>query len=1003
MAVVTEYNDRVGQFKNRIWPVKQENKEFRRSIMHKVYTKLHRILVKGLLPPSTRRRRYYDLGLYGVGILINEGSRSFFLAVKKYYNLNHGIEQKFHNLHTFKAQSGKPFSIDQSEFLPLNNKKIAVHVHVFYLEIFDEIIGYLNNIPINYTLFISVVSRGDKEIILEKITQLPHVEHADVRVVKNQGRNIAPFLVEFGPVFRNYNYICHIHTKKSMFSGVEQTDWRRYSFDRLLGSPDMVKAILTAFEKDPSVGIIYPEIFPFLPYWSCTWLSNKSIAPEILNRLNIRFDPDEYLDYPVGSMFWIRKESLEPLLDLKFNVSDFPEERGQTDGTLHHALERCFVLAGQSNGFRHLVVQNPSKPVFSYRSTRNLDQYLDVSFEKRFLQKLAGSDIVSFDIFDTLLIRPFATPHMVLSYLEGIIEKEFGIPRYKELRIKAESIARLQKKNRGDVKITEIYSVFSELAKIDTTTANRLLNLEVNTEKKLLIPRNEIIKSARHAKDQGKRIILVSDTYLERENIEDILFSKGIDFFDEIYLSSETGKRKDRGDLWEYVIDCEGITPQNFMHAGDNEHSDIQKIIDKGFRNCIHIMRPTALFRQSRLGAQLWEILKPYAGWRENLLYGKIANRLCSNLNEKQYFNSGQLFEDPHVAGYIVFGPIIFNFMNWLIKTSGEDDCQQLWFIAREGYLLNAVFEMIAANPHLPDLKENLPGNCYFLCSRRTAVFALLETERDIPRLIDGYFKGSLRELFIKRLSISSITHIEDRLGSETLNQQIILPKDFNRIFRYFERVMNILAPDAQTEREFLLEYCNTHGFDGSKRISVVDIGYSGTIQSALAELLNYSIEGYYFVTENNPLKISHSGSMRKAYFDENVPPYNKQQPIHRYSHLLEAVLNAPTGQVIRFDKNISNGIFPVFKEHGSSQKEFYRISQIHEGILKFIAEMIEEFGPNALAIEFPKDLVQTCYQLVIDGDIDIGSLKPILSVEDDYCGNEEILPLDFYTKQQSN
>ncbi len=957
--------------------------------MRKAFTKLHRILVKGLLPSGTWRCRYYDLGLYGLGILVNEGPGSFFRTIKKYYNINHGIEQIGPLSQTFNAQSGKPFSIDPSEFLSVTNKKIAVQVHVYYIDLFDEIIGHLNNIPVNYSLFISVVSREDKKIILDKIKQLPHMEHADVRVVKNQGRNIAPLLVEFGPVLRNYNYICHIHTKKSLFSGAEQTDWRRYLFARLLGSPGTVHAILAAFEKDPSVGIIYPEIFPFLSYWSCTWLSSKNIASGILNRLNIRFDPDEYLDYPAGSMFWIRKESLEPLLDLKFTVNDFPEERGQTDGALHHALERCFVLAGQSQGFRYLVIRNPSKPVFSYRSTRNLDQYLEISFEKRFLQKMAGSDIVSFDIFDTLLIRPFATPHMVLSYLEEMIEKEFGIPRYKELRIKAESIARVRKKNRGDVKITEIYSVFSELAKIDTKTANTLLHLEVSTEKKLLIPRIEVIESARHAKDKGKRLILVSDTYLERENIEDILFSKGIDFFDEIYLSSETGKRKDRGDLWEHVIDCEGITPHNFVHVGDNEESDIQKLVDKGFRNYIHIMRPTALFRQSRLGAQLWVNMKPYDGWSENLLYGKIANRLCSNPNEKQYFNSEQPFEDPCLLGYVVFGPIIFNFMNWLIKTSQEDKCQQLWFIAREGYLLNAVFEMMATHPDLPDIKGNLPGNCNFICSRRTADFALLKAEVDIPRIIDGYFKGSLRELFIKRLSISSITHIEDRLGSEVLNQQIALPKDYLRIFKYFERVMDVLAPDAQTERELLLEYCNTQGFDGSRRISVVDIGYSGPIQSALAELLNYSIKGYSFVTEINPLKISHLGLMRKVYFDENVPPYNKQQPIPRYSHLLEAILVAPTGQVIRFDKNNSTGITPVFKEQGISQKEFLKISLIHEGILKFITEMIEEFGPNARVIEYQKDLVQICYQFIIDGDIDIGSLKSILSVEDnDYEGN---------------
>jgi len=83
------------------------------------------------------------------------------------------------------------------------------------------------------------------------------------------------------------------------------------------------------------------------------------------------------------------------------------------------------------------------------------------------------------------------------------------------------------------------------------------------------------------------------------------------------------------------------------------------------------------------------------------------------------------------------------------------------------------------------------------------------------------------------------------------------------------------------------------------------------------------------------------------------------------------------------------------------SQKEFATISLIHEGILSFVSEMLDEFGPGALEIEFPKDIVQVCYECVVNEDISLGSLKPALSVEDDYCGNDEISPMEFYRKQR--
>ncbi|MFA6358538.1 MAG: rhamnan synthesis F family protein [Candidatus Omnitrophota bacterium] len=986
----------------RIHILEQKISSIENSIVWQLTTKFHNKIVERLLPQNTGRRKYYDLGLNGGRIFVNKGPKSLLIAMSRYHNRNHKIKQKINPPQYFKAPSDEIVSINPSEFLPVGNIKIAVQVHVYYINLFDEICTYLNNIPIPYTLFISVTSDENKKIILEKLKTMPRVEHVEIRVVQNRGRDIAPFLVEFGSSLKNFDYICHIHTKKSLYSGEEKTEWRQYLFERLLGSADTVNSILTMFKKDTSVGIIYPEIFPHISYIALTWLSNKGIAPTILNKLNIRFDPDEYLDFPVGSMFWVRKEALEPLLNLKLTINDFPEECNQNDGALQHVIERCFVLSAQSGGFRYLVIQDPTTHMFSYRSSRNLNQYYDNPFENRFMHILQYSTIISFDIFDTLLIRPFATPNMVFSYLEEIIYKEYGIKKYQALRSEAESIAREQKNYLGDVKISEIYSVFSELAKIDSETSNKLLNLEVNTETKLLIRRDNIITAAKEAKNHGKRIILISDTYLERAHIEKILFLNGIDFFDEIYLSSEIGKRKDRGDLWDFVIEREGITPRNFTHVGDNEQSDYQRIGDKGYQSLIHVMRPTALFRQSNLGSQLWDRMAPNNGWRENLVYGKIANHLCSGPNELQLFNSKQVFADPQLFGYVVFGPIIFNFMNWLIKRSIEDKCQQLWFLSRDGYLLNAAFEKIATHPNLSNIKEKhpLPKNSYFLCSRRAVVFSLLKTNKDISRLLDGMFNGSLREFFTKRIAVSSIEPIEHRLGVKTLEQHITLPEDYDSIFKYIEQVMDILVDDAQIEQKILLEYCNTQGFEKAKRIGIVDLGYSGSMQSGLMKLLNSPINGYYFVTIDKALKRSHSDSICKAYFGDFINPYDTDLSIYKYSLLLEAILTAPTGQVIRFSHDNSGKPCPIFKENGISQNEFHQISQIHEGILKFITEMIDEFGPSALDIEFPKDLVQLCYESVVSGNIDIGSLQSSLSIEDEYSGNDEISPLDFYNKK---
>jgi lipopolysaccharide biosynthesis protein len=80
------------------------------------------------------------------------------------------------------------------------------------------------------------------------------------------------------------------------------------------------------------------------------WGKNRAATLALAERLGI--GPSGFrLDYFAGTMFWARRETLEPLKRLNLAPTDFPEERGQRDGELHHALERLFgalpALSGQ--------------------------------------------------------------------------------------------------------------------------------------------------------------------------------------------------------------------------------------------------------------------------------------------------------------------------------------------------------------------------------------------------------------------------------------------------------------------------------------------------------------------------------------------------------------------------------------------------------------------------------------------------------------------------------
>lgn len=999
---VSERDGRIGELdvklmhsENRINYLGNEIEEMRRSVVWQLIMKFHNGFIEKALRQGTKRREYYNLGLKGCRIFVNEGPTDFWIKFSNY------IKKSKINQIVLPTPIDETFCLNPSELESidtLGKKKIAFVIHAYYVDLFEEICSYLRNVPVKYSLLISISKSDDKEKILKLIEMLSLVEHVEIKIVDNRGRDIAPMIVDFASSMSNFDYICHIHTKKSLYLGYEQSEWRRYIFDMLLGSKDRVKAILSVFEADPAVGIIYPETYYNLPYWGHTWLGNKGIAPELLGKLGIRFDPDEYIDFPASSMFWARKEALMPLLDLGIKSNDFPEEHGQLDGSLHHTIERTFVLAAQSRGFKYVVLLDKEIHLFSYKSSKNLHDYFCIPLETKIHKELQVVKVVSFDIFDTLLIRPFASPDMVFDFMEEKVAEDFGILGFRRIRKESENIARERKNYQEDVNISEIYSVFAEQAKIKPSIADKLLELEVSTEIGLLIPRDDVIKIAKGVKGIGKRVILVSDMYLQQKNVEKILLTKGIDFYDDIYISCEIGRRKDRGDMWDYVLTREGVTKNEFLNIGDNEESDIHLLADRGFTHLVHIMRPSVLFRLTGLGEALWGELKPYNGWRYNLLYGMIANYFCSDPYPKEFFDSREPLSDPFSFGYTVFGPIVFSFISWLIKVSSTDDVKKLKFISREGFLLNRALQIITTHQSINNGDIELPDGSYFLCSRRATIFAALRNEEDIPRLLDRHFQGTLRAFFEKRLNVSRMDAIENRLGKNELDTVVFLPRDYNKIYEHVIKVFDILAEQAETEREAFLQYCTEQGIDGSKKIGLVDVGYSASIQKAMNSMLGIPLAGYYFVTDEMASSLKLSGSICRAYFGDFVDPLNSHIPIQRYSLLMESVLTAPDGQLLYFQSG-SQGVKPIFKEHGISQRNFSTIFQIHEGSLKFVKDMLDSFGRDALDIDFPKDIIQRCYEMVINNRIEIGNLKLVLSVEDQFCGNEEISPLEFYKK----
>jgi lipopolysaccharide biosynthesis protein len=242
--------------------------------------------------------------------------------------------------------------------------RIAVICHVFHVDLAEEIHRTLTNIKFRADLFVSTDTPGKLDVLKSVFGGWGNGA-AELRLVPNRGRDVAPKFVTFRAALESYDLLLFLHSKKS---GHRETgsQWREMLFQTLVGSPEIVASIIYAFYRFPSLGVIFPQHCEHVREY-VQWLGNFYIARRLAHRMGFKLKSDGFLDFPSGSMFWARSAALRPLVQLGLQIRDFPEEKGQIDGTAAHAIERLVLYACEHAGFSWMKVADPS--FFSDRST----------------------------------------------------------------------------------------------------------------------------------------------------------------------------------------------------------------------------------------------------------------------------------------------------------------------------------------------------------------------------------------------------------------------------------------------------------------------------------------------------------------------------------------------------------------------------------------------------------------------------------------------------------
>lgn len=223
------------------------------------------------------------------------------------------------------------------------SSSVAVVLHLYYDDLFEEILANCYPNVSDFNLFVSVrrdISPARLKVMLRKLP------NCYVVALKNVGRDVYPFL-HILPLLVQHNYetVCKLHSKRSLHRG-DGDMLRHNAFRSLVGDRATVERILSTLREDRSVAAIAPEGAIISLAEGERYAGNEKWLKTLLSRLD-KAESTDYscVKFPGGTMFWARLAAIRPLLDLQLKESDFEPEVGQLDGTLAHAVERLVGVA----------------------------------------------------------------------------------------------------------------------------------------------------------------------------------------------------------------------------------------------------------------------------------------------------------------------------------------------------------------------------------------------------------------------------------------------------------------------------------------------------------------------------------------------------------------------------------------------------------------------------------------------------------------------------------
>lgn len=660
-------------------------------------------------------------------------------------------------------------------------------------------------------------------------------------------------------------------------------------------------------------------------------------------------------------------------------------------------------LNGKPNNLLHCsewLGNNLRKKEYLRAIRYNSSEHVDREHCSELNAQIKKHKIISFDIFDTLLMRPFLAPSDLFKFIETKVRNEINDQTFdfvnKRRNAEKKAFENSNCKGDGETTIEEIYTVLCSANDIPEEKKKALIDIEIDTEKSVLYRRECIYNAYLLATSLNKKIIITSDMYLPKCTIEEILKINKIEY-DKLYLSSEIKKKKSSGELFEYILEDMQCKPDEILHVGDNVKGDLVIPKSKGI-HCFHMPRTIEKMLNDETGfyKNIWKRDERNHTISARSILAVLGNYYYDNayliLRKNTLFNGNTLN-----LGFMGFGPLLLGYAKWLCEEGIRKKITDYYFLARDGKIMKEAYDIIAKH------YKNSPQSHYMLCSRRSVNLCKIKDFSGINDLLHVDFATNIRldSLIKNRFGINP-SQIPEEIYRQcgVSADKRISNSDVEILYPFFKKIQSFILSESNKERNNYLDYLNKIKFySPEKKIGIVDIGYAGTMQQSLFEITGIKTFGFYFITFRKALERLQKSELESyGYLGNFIDRHDTCEPFCRYVPLFETMFSSTDTSFVKFAK-INKNLTPIFIDSCPNENTRKQIvTQIHEGALKFIEIFSNSFKENLKYLDIePFKSERMLLSFFSNPDARDARLLQGIIFEDAYGGKSEkvILPLD--------